>query len=250
MQDILATIINFFSQPEGLVFILGAIVSLGVILAAFSVHRTRVLVLGVIIGITAILEYYIAGTYAALAIGIVGLFRTTTLLLAQKVEKLQFFQHWISSTFFLLAYPLVFLMINDLTKMEWYMFLPLVGAWLNVIAFWTTDMLITKNVQIGVSAVWLVYEATTGLYTQMIGDSVAMIGLIVSVITLVKGRKAGIADEAIKDVEDILVKTLTGAIPVITKPLTRPIRTLSNTSNPERLRTKPIPVQLINSSDV
>lgn len=144
---------------------------------------------------------------------IIGVMRNFTLLLGTKYSKLN---HWSILVGFLTLSITSYALLTDWTQPSIVEALPVIGAITGTIAVFFLDIKYTKIGLIVTSGLWLAYELHNGLYGQMVGESLTLLGNIIALTVIIIGRNKGIADNDIETVEEQIGKAITTSIPVIT----------------------------------
>jgi hypothetical protein len=100
--------------------------------------------------------------------------------------------------------------------------IPLIGGWGAVIAIFFTDMIKTKSLLIALGTMWIIYEFSSGLYGQMIGESLNLVANITALTTLIVARYRGIPESELEDIDTHIIDVITTSIPTITQAIHLP----------------------------
>jgi hypothetical protein len=197
------------------VVLLGVLSSITLIISALSVHRKRLLTFGIATGSIVAVQYGLMDNWVGLMTLSIGLVWTLMMLFSIKNPWLN---HWLFIPLFMGFHLLSFSLLSDWNSMTWVNFIPLIGGWGGVIAIFFKNMIYTKSLLIAFGAMWLVYEFHSGIYGQMIGESLNLVANSVALTMLVVAARRGIPEALIDDVID----TITSSIPVITSSIHLP----------------------------
>lgn len=221
---------------DTLVLVLGVISSISLITSALSTDRKKMVLFGMVTGALCAVQYGLTGSTLALIISCVGLVRSLLVLAALKNPKLN---SWPVLAVVLAANTAAFLFSTNWSSFTLIQVLPLVGAYLGTIAIFFTRMAITKALMISCGLVWIVYEFSVGLYTQMIGETFTLCANVFALTMVLKAEKAGASKEALQDIDAQVIGAITGSIPVVKvkEALTGSIPVIKVTTD-----TKPLPV--------
>jgi hypothetical protein len=214
-----------------IVLILGILSSITLVTSALSVHRHRLLVFSVATGVIVALQYGIVGAYAGLIITLIGTFRT---LLAVLGEKFHWLEHWLMIPVFLALHTTAFFLVSDLSNSTLITFIPLIGGWGSTIVMTLKNVIHMKVMFIVLGGMWLAYELSNMMYSQMVGESLNLIANIAALTTLLIARCKGIPESELEDVDTQIINVITTGIHLpqhknVVNVKTKPIPTLNNT---------------------
>lgn len=198
--------------PNIIVLFIGIAASTSLIISALSTHKQRLLSFSIATGILVALQYGIVGSHVALAVSLIGITRTATVLFSQKYKWLN---HWVSIPIFLALHTSVFALLNDWNHVTLLAFIPLVGAWVGTIAIFFSNLIYTKSLYLFSSSLWFIYEFNFGMYGQMIGEALTFTANTAALVVLVIAARKHIPAESVPDVDTQIINILTTSIPVI-----------------------------------
>lgn len=116
---------------------------------------------------------------------------------------------------------IIFLMVNTAVFVwgtNWNTFHPvevltIVGAYATTIAFFFRRMAVTKVFVIAGCLMWLIYEFSVGVYSQMIGEGFTIFANVLALVLIVRALKAGEKEEGLKDIDAQVIRMITRFIP-------------------------------------
>jgi hypothetical protein len=198
--------------PDIIVLLIGIAASTTLVFSALSTHKQRLLSFSIATGILVALQYGIVGSHVALAVSLIGITRTVTVLLSHKWNWLN---HWISIPIFLTLHTTVFAILNDWNHITLIGFIPLIGAWVGTIAIFFSNLIYTKSLYLFSSSLWFIYEFNFGMYGQMVGEALTFAANTAALTMLVIAARKNIPSEEIPDVDTQIINIITTSIPVI-----------------------------------
>jgi hypothetical protein len=219
-----------------LILVLGVFSSISLIISALSTDRKKMVLFGMITGLLCAIQYSMNGSTLALIICCFGLVRSLLVLASLKHPV---FNSWPFLAVFLAANTVAFLLSTNWDAFTIVQALPLIGSYLGTVAVFFNRMAVTKALMISCGLVWMVYQFSVGLYTQMIGESFTLCANIFALYMVLKAEKAGVSEEVLHDIDAQVIGAITGSIPVIKvkEALTGSIPVIKVTTD-----TKPLPV--------
>lgn len=219
-------------SSDTIVLILGILSSITLIISALSVHRYRLLVFSVATGVIVAAQYGIVGAYAGLIITLIGTFRT---LLAVLGERFKWLEHWLMVPVFIALHTAAFFLVSDLSAATWVTFIPLIGGWGSTIVMTLKNVIHMKAMFIGLGSMWLVYELSNSMFTQMVGESLNLIANIAALTTLLIACRKGIPESDVEDIDTHIINVITTGIHL---PPQKDVVTVKTKSIPTLNRTK------------
>jgi hypothetical protein len=204
---------------DHLVILLGIASSITLIISALSVHRKRLLMFGIATGSLVAIQYGLVGSWVALMTLSIGLVWTVMMLLSAKHAWLK---NPLLIPLFMVFHVTSFAALSNWDAMTWVNFIPLIGGWGSLIALFMTDMIKTKSALILLGGMWLAYEYSSGLYGQMVGESLNLVANTVALSALITARRRGIPEDQMEDLDTQLIGTITTSIPTITQAIHLP----------------------------
>jgi hypothetical protein len=202
------------------VILLGVLSSALMVISALSVHRLRLLCFSLGAGALVAIEYLLVGAWTGLAAVLVGMTWTGLLALAYRYPRAA---HPALIPVVIGAHTLMFALLTNFAAFQPVLLVPLVGGVLGTLAVYTRELIYTKALLIGIGVMWLGYEFNSGIYGQMLGESLNLVANTVALCALVGARMRGIPRSAMQDLDTQLIETITGAIT-----LPRPYRGVEN----------------------
>ena len=220
-----------------IVLILGVLASTTLIISALSVHRMRLLTFSIFTtSLVAVQLVFNGSAISTILICMIGLVRTTMLILAEK--KFTWMNHWMVLAMFIALYSSAFIFTTDFQKVNWYQWLPFIGSIIGTVSLFFLDMAATKTLAMFAGSSWTTFYIFSGMTTQLIGEFFTIGANAIALIMILSARRAGIPESAIRDVDDRLADALTGGISVVTGSIK-----IHTKSNPIiNTNTRPIPV--------
>ena len=197
---------------DTLVLLLGIFSSLTLIISALSVRRKRLLLFGIATNVILAAQYELVGSRVGFAICIVGLVRMVMVLISLRFPH---FNHWGFVPVFLALHLTAFVTFNSWSDTTWVDFIPLVGGWAGVVAFYFSKVIYTKAILTVVGGLWLIYEFNMAMYGQLVGESLTMVANAIAFFTLLSAVRRGIPEEQIEDIDTQIIETITSSIPII-----------------------------------
>lgn len=194
------------------------------------------LLFGIATSALLIVQYSLNHSTVALVVCSIGVIRSISVLTSLKYPV---FSTWPFLVVFLLAQTVAFVFTANWNHFTLADALPVMGACLGTIAVFSDRMAVTKSLAISSGLVWLTYELTAGFYTQMIGEGFTLFANSFALVMILRAEKAGVSEEALKDIDSQVIGALTGSIPVIAvrEALTGSIPVVKMTTD-----TKPLPI--------
>lgn len=218
------------------ILLLGVISSITLIISGLSTNRKRMLLFGIITSALLIVQYSLNHSTVALVVSAISIIRSLSVLTSLKYPILR---TWPFLGLFLIAQTVAFIFTANWNHFSLADALPVMGAYLGTIAVFSERMSVTKSFAISGGLVWLAYELSAGFYTQMIGESFTLFANSIALVMILKAERAGVSEEALKDIDTQVIGALTGSIPIITvrEALTGSIPVVRVTTD-----TKPLPI--------
>lgn len=217
------------SNSELFLLALGIFSSIAMVVSAIAIKRGRLLTFSLIANLLCVAQYTLVGSHVGMIMCAVGVTRSVIFLLS---EKYHVFNHWLFLFGLMSASTAGFLLFNNWNDLAWHSFLPLAGSMLSSLAVFFVDVRKTKMTLLATGVVWLFYEFSLGLYSQMVGESLTLVGNFVALSVLLAGYRKGVPVDDIKTVEEQAREVITTSIPVITGKIAQ----ISS-------QTRPIPIQ-------
>lgn len=214
--------------------ILGVVASVSLIISALSVHRMRLLVFSLATAVLVAAQIaLVGGTLSTLIICIMGIVRTLFVLIGD--VKFAVLRHWGFAAMFMVLYIAVFFTTNDISSLAWFNWMPLFGALAGTLALFFRNMALTKFMFIIAGSLWISYYLNASMMTQIIGEGFTAIANIVALVMVLRAQRAGIKEDDMVDIDDIVVGAITEAIPVVTgriKAVTTSIKVIKTDTKP------------------
>lgn len=221
---------------DTIVLILGILSSLTLIISALSVHRHRLLVFSVATGVIVAAQYGLVGAYAGLIITLIGTFRT---LLAVLGERFPWLEHWLMIPVFITLHTTAFFLVSDLSQATWISFIPLIGGWGSTVVMTLKNVIHMKFMFIGLGGMWLIYEMSNAMYTQMVGESLNLVANIAALTILLIAYYKGVPESELEDVDTQIINVITTGIHLPSH--NNDVKNIKTLSIPTVNRTKIIP---------
>lgn len=216
---------DHITQP--IVLIIGLIASVLMVIAGLTTHRRKLFTFNATISLLSVSQYFLLGTWSALAIAAIGV--TRNVMLAGFEHKYPQVNTYKTAIFFAGLHTLVFTLITQfpVNHLSWYEFLPLIGALFGTFASFWKHMVIIKTFMIISGINWLTFEIVKGAYGQALGESLTMIANFAAIAYLIlQHRKLGanISDDEIEDLSTQVINIVTTPIK-IPDTFTQPVKT-------------------------
>jgi hypothetical protein len=179
------------------------------ILFALSVHRLRLILFSLGASLLFLVQYLMLEQWLGFWSGVVGTGYTLLLALAYRWPVLQ------ARVFIILAaagYVAMFLCFTMWDDFRVYQAIPLVAGIASLIALRSKNLVITKSVLLAAGVLWLTYEFSNTMYTQMIGESFEWVGNLIALSALMRAKRLGISERDMLDIDTQAISVLTGAI--------------------------------------
>jgi hypothetical protein len=157
------------------------------ILFSLSVDRLRLLLFSLGASLMFMTQYALLGQWIGFYSSIAGSAYTLMLALAYRYPILQ---HRGFTIFFSAWYLVVFLAFVQWHHLQLHEMIPLVAGVANLWTLRAKNMLVIKAAMLAAGVLWLTFEYSNGMYTQMLGESFELIGNAVTLLVLLKASYA------------------------------------------------------------
>jgi hypothetical protein len=193
------------------VILLGICSSITLLLSALSVHRLRLLSFGVLTGTLVSIQYALTGSWSGLFSVAIGLVWTILTVLAFKFPSLN---HPLFIPVFILLQMIAFVLTFS-GSFAPVAFLPLICGMAGVIGIYLKKVIQIKAVLIACGIGWLVYEGHSGVYGQMVGESLNLVANTVAFFALLAAARKGITNANMENLDEQFISTITQVIHII-----------------------------------
>lgn len=217
-----------------LILCLGLAGSITLLISALATHKNRVLGASLFTSAFFITQALILQTPATAVASILGMTRNS---LALAGSRWGWLNHWGFAPVFIAGQVAVFTTLNDFTHFQWWQVVPLTSGILAVLAPYFS-VLTMKIIFSFISASWLTYEFLSGMYGQMVGETLFFTMNTVAIIVLIRAKLRGVTD--VPDLDTAFINTITSSIPV--QKVEEFLDTATGAVKKIRTDTRPVPV--------
>ncbi len=218
-------------SAEILTLIFGGLASVLMVIAGLTTHRRKLFTFNLSVNLLTIGQYLLLGSMSAMLVGVIGAARNGFLVAFE--HKHPQINSGRMIVLFSGLHILAFTIATGWSShaLNWYEWLPLIGALIGTLAPFFNRMVIMKGLYVLCGVNWLTFELLTGAYGQVIGEVFTLFANSAAIVYLVAQHKklGNISDDKIEDlgthIIDVvttpvnIIRPLTNAIPVITRPI-------------------------------